>query len=108
MAIKITTKRIGNRIIFDTKYHCLEFDSRLAEKKYPFAIGLYNEKINDKIITELESSKIVKVDTDLSYYSQKANISTLFIVPQPLFDFSKFTEVIFTLLQKLTDEIEST
>ncbi len=108
MATKINTERIGDRIIINSLSHTIEYDSRLVEKKYPFAIGLYNEEMKDWIISELESSKIIKVDKDLSCYSQPSHATTLYIVPQPLFDSKKFTEILYTLLQKLADEIEST
>jgi hypothetical protein len=103
---EIKTQTIGDRVIFNSPYHTIEFDSRLVEKKYPFAIGIYNEKYNDQIIAEIESSKIVKVDPDLSYYSQPSHASTLYLVPQPLFDQTKFSEVIYTLLQKLAQQYE--
>ncbi len=108
MATTLDTERIGDRMILKSAYHSIEFDSRLAEKKYPFTIGLHHAKFNDKIINELESSKIVKVDTDFNYYSLRLNTSSLYIIPQPLFDLKKFADVIYTLLQKLDDEIENT
>lgn len=107
MATKITTNGIGYRRIINSPYHTIEYDSRLAAKKYPFAIGLYNQEMKDWIISELESSKIIKVDKDLSYYSQPSHTTTLYIVPQPLFDSKKFTEVLYTLLQKLADDTET-
>ncbi|MBK5721314.1 hypothetical protein JGH11_10565 [Dysgonomonas sp. Marseille-P4677] len=107
MVTKIFTERIGDRIMVKSAYHMIEFDSRLADKKYPFAIGLHNEKLKEWILAELESSKIIKIDTDLCYYSERLHASTIYIVPQPLFDSKKFTEIIYTLMQKLADEIES-
>jgi len=106
MATAITTERIGNRFILRSPYHSIEFDYRLAEKKYPFAIGIYNAKYNANTIIEIESSKIVKVDAELSYYSQPSHASTLYLLPQSMFDTQKFTDVLYNLLQVLGREHE--
>lgn len=108
MMSKIETRRINTIYRLISGNYQIEFDTVYGKKLYPFSLALHGFKFNDDIIKELESSKIIKVDTDFNFYCDRSNISVLYIVPQAFYDTDKFTEVIYTLLQKLIGNQEPT
>lgn len=107
MATKIDSRKSGDKLTLFSYCHAAEFDMRYGLKGYPFSINLYNAKISDELITELESSKIVKVDFEFSYYSQPSGDSSLYVIPQFGFTIQKFTDVLGSLIQGLTLKYES-
>lgn len=107
MATKIDSRKSGDKLTLFSYCHAVEFDMRYGLKGYPFSINLYNAKMSDELITDLESSKIVKVDFEFSFFSQPSGDSTLYVIPLFGFTIEKFTDVLCNLIQGLTLKFES-
>ena len=96
-----TINKDGSYFLISTDRYSIRFDVNYANKRYPVACIISSYKLSDKMITDIESSKIVTVDTDMSGYSLERNETTLLLVPQPMFTTEKLTEVLFDLIMKL-------
>lgn len=103
----ISSRKEGDKIIVFCGSLSIEFDTRYGEKQYPFICNLNNIKLSDEIISKIESSKIVKVDTDLSYYSQSSGHSTLYLIPKFGYSLDRIMLVFYNLLQNLSNGTES-
>jgi len=102
----ISSRKNGNKITVFRGYFSLEFDTRYGEKQYPFTCNLYNVKLSDGITSKIESSKIVEVDPEFSYYSQQTGNSTIYLVPKFGYSLDRIMLVFYNLIKELADEYE--
>lgn len=109
--------RKENKVVLSSDNISIEFDARYGEKNYPFNCTLYNIRLSENIISEIESSKIVKVDPDLCVITE-SNPDTkfyplfecgtdLYIIPQFGYSTDKLTAVFHNILKKLNNESEN-
>lgn len=114
---KIEILRTGNKMVLASGDINIEFDVRFGEKNYPFNCALYNIRLSDNLISEIESSKIVKVDTDLCVVTEPTPDPSfaplfecgtdLFIVPLFGYSTDKLTAVFHNILKRLKYESEN-
>lgn len=113
---KIEVIRTRNKMILASGNINIEFDVRFGEKNYPFNCALYNIKLSEDLILEIESSKIVKVDPDLcvvteskpdaEFYPLFECGTDLYVVPQFGYSTEKLTAVFHNILKRLNYESE--
>lgn len=103
----ISSRKEGDKMIVFCGSLSVEFDTRYGKKQYPFICNLNNIKLSDELISKIESSKIVKVDPDLSSYSQSSGHSTLYLIPKFGFSLDRIMLVFYNLLQNLSNGTES-
>lgn len=103
----ISSRKEGDKMIVFCGSISVEFDTRYGEKQYPFICNLNNIKLSDELISKIESSNIVKVDTDLSSYSQNSGHSTLYLIPKFGYSLDRIMLVFYNLLQNLSNGTES-
>ena len=111
---KIEVVRIGNKVLLSTDNISIEFDARFGEKGYPFNCALYNIRLSQDLIAEIESSKIIKVDPNLCVITDSKPDSTfyplfecgtdLYVVPQFGYSTEKITAVFYSILENITSK----
>lgn len=105
---KVKFSRVSDsRIQLSTSTFRIEFDPRYAEKEYPVRCNFYNMKINDQIIKEIESSKIVRFDNDLTAYSINKCDSSALLIPQFGFSLETFVNILSSFISNQEDRYQS-
>lgn len=112
----IDVKRTGNIVIIANNDYSVEFDAIYGEKGYPFICNLYNIKLTEELISEIESSKIVQVDTDLCTYIQSKPdpvhyptyeyATELYLIPKFGYSTEKITEILYTIIKRMCHEVK--
>lgn len=87
-------------IIIDSVKTFISFDHRCAAKGYPIPCELFIKPDYD-VIDCIESTGIVRVDSDFTRYCSEYDVYRLLLVPQPGYSDKKMIKVFSDLLIEL-------
>ena len=105
--MSVILEQSENKITLSSPYHKIEFDIRCADKRYPIMCLMFNMKIDNNMIKELESSEFIKIDNDFNYYSKLFGDSSILFIPQYGFTTKKFINTLSAFLEMLECNFES-
>ncbi|MBD8349141.1 hypothetical protein [Dysgonomonas sp. HGC4] len=86
--------------IVDSSKTFISFDHRCAAKGYPIPCELFFKPDYD-VIDSIESTGIVKVDSDFTRYSSEYDVYRILLVPQPGYSDKKMIKIFSDLLREL-------
>ncbi|PXV58117.1 hypothetical protein CLV62_15112 [Dysgonomonas alginatilytica] len=87
-------------IIIDSDKTFISFDHRYAAKGYPIPCELFIKPDYD-VIDSIESTGIVRVDSDFTRYCSEYEVYRILLVPQPGYSDKKMIQVFSDLLREL-------